>query len=188
MEKLDKLYANAHMLAEYPTKSEKSVRAFLEGCGFTFQEVLFGFIPDFVHFEKKLVVEIDGLIHEQENQRERDRYKDEVFRKNGYRIIRITNDEIYKDVKKVFDKLFLWINLPGDDYKHLDYRDVKKCVDAGLDWETIKGKFPRKFHKMLVRYYKEIKGVTRLTNKVSKKIMYCRTCQKKFDRCICKKD
>jgi len=50
------------------------------------------YIADFVCFEKKLVVEIDGPSHEEEGQRLHDATRDQWFRREGFRVLRLSND------------------------------------------------------------------------------------------------
>lgn len=50
------------------------------------------YIADFVCFEKKLVVEIDGPSHEHEGQILHDAVRDDWFWREGFRILRLPND------------------------------------------------------------------------------------------------
>ena len=51
------------------------------------------FVADFVCFEAKLVVEVDGPMHQKAIQRERDLRRDAWFRAQGFSVIRISGDE-----------------------------------------------------------------------------------------------
>lgn len=53
---------------------------------------LFFFIPDFYCARERLIVEIDGKIHDY--QIERDRNRDEILKAKGLRILRIKNEEL----------------------------------------------------------------------------------------------
>ncbi|MEA2095828.1 MAG: endonuclease domain-containing protein [Candidatus Cloacimonadota bacterium] len=57
------------------------------------------FIADFYCHEKKLVVEIDGGIHE--SQKEYDELRDEIMNILGLKIIRFSNIEILNNLEKV---------------------------------------------------------------------------------------
>jgi very-short-patch-repair endonuclease len=60
------------------------------------------FIPDFYCSEEKLIIELDGGIHE--NQLEKDLRRDDILKSKGYRILRFRNEEIvYIDdiIKKI---------------------------------------------------------------------------------------
>jgi very-short-patch-repair endonuclease len=49
------------------------------------------YIADFICFEKKLVVEIDGPSHAREDQNQRDTVRDDWFRREGFQILRLSN-------------------------------------------------------------------------------------------------
>jgi len=53
----------------------------------------FFYVPDFYCREEKLVVELDGKIHD--HQQERDLKRDEILRKNGMNILRIKNEDLH---------------------------------------------------------------------------------------------
>lgn len=61
------------------------------------------YIADFYSFEEKIVIELDGEIH---NYRlKQDKQKDDVLRSMGMKVIRIDTSEVEKDVKEVLKKL-----------------------------------------------------------------------------------
>jgi len=62
----------------------------------------FYFIADFYCAEKKLVLEIDGLIHE--TQQEEDQHREEILESLGLNILRIKNEEV-EDISKVLEKI-----------------------------------------------------------------------------------
>ncbi|MCX7821086.1 MAG: endonuclease domain-containing protein, partial [Brevinematales bacterium] len=51
------------------------------------------FYADFYCAEKKLVIEIDGKIHEK--RKEYDKMRDEILAEMGYKVIRFKNEEIF---------------------------------------------------------------------------------------------
>jgi len=65
------------------------------------------FIADFMCFEKKLVIEVDGMIHE--FQKEEDEHREEILESLGLNILRIKNEEV-KDIMKVLEKIRTYIN------------------------------------------------------------------------------
>ena len=67
------------------------------------------YIADFICKEHLVVVEIDGLIHEKEEQREHDDIRDKYFIERGYKILRITNDEVHQSVPIVLRKIYIFI-------------------------------------------------------------------------------
>src|SRR5438874_42340 len=58
------------------------------------QHPIEGYIPDFVCLEKKLVVEVDGDYHDAEEQKRMDEFRTLTLQKNGYKLIRFTNDDV----------------------------------------------------------------------------------------------
>jgi len=63
------------------------------------------FIADFYCAVKRLVVEIDGSIHDVEEIKERDNGRQQFLEEEGYIVIRFTNDEVFKDILVVLDKI-----------------------------------------------------------------------------------
>lgn len=61
------------------------------------------FIADFYCSEKKLVIEIDGLIHLK--QKDYDQIRTEIIETKGLKVIRFKNEEIEKDLEKVLNKI-----------------------------------------------------------------------------------
>jgi very-short-patch-repair endonuclease len=62
-------------------------------------------IPDFYCYEKKLVLEIDGNIHETSDIYKLDREKEKLLKSQGIEVMRITNDEISTDIEKIIQKI-----------------------------------------------------------------------------------
>jgi very-short-patch-repair endonuclease len=63
------------------------------------QHLIASYIVDFICLEGKLIVEIDGGIHTLK--READAVRDAALRTLGYRVLRITNDELMRDLPTV---------------------------------------------------------------------------------------
>lgn len=55
------------------------------------------YVADFVHYGAKLVVEFDGPHHDTPEGRAQDQRRDQWFRTNGFRVLRIPNDDVWKD-------------------------------------------------------------------------------------------
>ncbi len=66
------------------------------------------FIADFYCAAARLIVEVDGGIHEQ--QREYDVIRDEIIAAKGFTVLRMANDEI-KDVVGVIKKLEKYLSI-----------------------------------------------------------------------------
>jgi len=60
------------------------------------------FVADFYCDEKKLVIELDGAIHESNN--EYDTFRDSELENLGINVLRIKNEEL-KNIKKVLQKI-----------------------------------------------------------------------------------
>lgn len=61
------------------------------------------FIADFYNHEAKLVIELDGKIHDR--QKDYPQLRTEIIEQMGMRVIRFTNDEIERDLEKVLLEL-----------------------------------------------------------------------------------
>jgi very-short-patch-repair endonuclease len=60
------------------------------------------FIADFVCFERRLVIEVDGGQHADSV---RDRWRDRWFAANGFRVLRFWNNEVLKNLEGVMTVL-----------------------------------------------------------------------------------
>lgn len=63
-----------------------------EGAKFQRQVVLGNYIADFVCFERRLIVEIDGPSHESQEGAASDATRDAWFGAQGFRVLRLPND------------------------------------------------------------------------------------------------
>jgi very-short-patch-repair endonuclease len=63
-----------------------------EGQKFRRQVVLGDYIVDFVCFDRRLVIEVDGPSHESEEQQADDQDRDAWLRGQGFRVLRVSND------------------------------------------------------------------------------------------------
>ncbi len=61
------------------------------------------YIADFYCHEKKLVIELDGKIHER--QKEQDKIRTEILQELGLKVIRFKNDEIEQNTNQVLQTL-----------------------------------------------------------------------------------
>jgi len=75
------------------------------GYKFRRQHSISGYILDFYCLEKKLIIEIDGGIHNTREIRLNDAVRDKFFRDLDYTILRFTNDQVDSDIFKVLTKI-----------------------------------------------------------------------------------
>jgi very-short-patch-repair endonuclease len=75
----------------------------LAGLHFRRQQVIDGFIVDFYCQAVRLVIEIDGGVHE--GQVEYDAERDRVLAARGLRILRIRNEEVEEDIGRVLKRI-----------------------------------------------------------------------------------
>ena len=79
----------------------------LRGRGFHFrrQAPFLGYFLDFVCFNRRLVIELDGGHHGQEQQAEHDWIRDRVLTRAGFLILRFWNAELDGDIEGVVDRI-----------------------------------------------------------------------------------
>ena len=73
----------------------------IEGAKFRRQQPIETYIVDFVSFEKKIVIELDGGQHA-ENM-EYDMQRDRCLRANGYRVLRFWNNDVTGNLEGVLE-------------------------------------------------------------------------------------
>jgi len=69
------------------------------------------YIVDFLCKEHRVIIEVDGGIHNKRERKEYDHFRDAFLCECGYNILRITNDEIYESLPLVLNKINDFINL-----------------------------------------------------------------------------
>ena len=103
-------FDNAKALRKTSTETENILwemvrgRKFM-GLKFRRQHPIGRFIADFYCHDKKFVIEVDGSIHNSEEQREYDAGRTYELNENGIQVIRFTNNEIEKELQKVLTQL-----------------------------------------------------------------------------------
>src|SRR6185369_11821329 len=75
------------------------------GVKFRRQHPIEGFIPDFVCIEKRLVVEVDGEYHNNQEQQEYDLERTEWLKDNKFRMVRFTNEEVLNKMDWVLEQI-----------------------------------------------------------------------------------
>jgi len=70
-----------------------------EGVKFRRQQPIGRFIVDFVSFEKKIIIEVDGGQHSEELDKERNQWLSD----QGFKVLRFWNNEVLKNAEGVFE-------------------------------------------------------------------------------------
>lgn len=100
----------ARQMREWPTPAEDLLWKALRGeqiRGFQFrrQHPVGRFIFDFCCTKAKLIVEVDGSVHNDEDQKGRDAARDEYLARGGYTTLRFTNSEVFNDLASVVARI-----------------------------------------------------------------------------------
>jgi 5-methyltetrahydrofolate--homocysteine methyltransferase len=73
------------------------------GLRFRRQHPMDGYIADFFCHQMRLIVEVDGEVHER--QREYDALRNDHFESQGYRVLRFTNPQVLRQTRWVVDQI-----------------------------------------------------------------------------------
>ena len=84
-------------------KTKKLGIKFRRQMPFVFED--YHFIVDFYCSEKKLIIEVDGEIHDDQEVKGYDKFREEVFKQDDYKIIRFKNEEIINNLEEVLTKI-----------------------------------------------------------------------------------
>ncbi len=82
------------------------------GVKFRRQQVIGKYIVDFVCFEKRIIIELDGGQHNNEQNIKKDKARDLFFECNNYNVIRLWNNEITQNIDGVIQKIQSVIECP----------------------------------------------------------------------------
>jgi very-short-patch-repair endonuclease len=97
----------SHELRRDMTSAEKllwqELRANKLGVHFRRQQIIAGFIVDFYCHKAALVIEVDGDIHDV--QQEEDARREKVLREMGLTIVRFRNEDVIKDLPKTVRRI-----------------------------------------------------------------------------------
>ena len=89
---------------------EKLNRNQINDLHFRRQHPINKFIADFYCHKVGLVIEVDGDIHLLDEIKERDEERDYFMHDLGLKVLRFTNDEVFKDIDNVVEKIKSVIN------------------------------------------------------------------------------
>ncbi|MDP2889409.1 MAG: DUF5915 domain-containing protein, partial [Bacteroidota bacterium] len=88
------------------------------------------FIVDFVCLSKKLIIEVDGVIHTTPENQTSDEQRTEILKNLGYSVLRFSNEEVLSDRNSVIEKI-------------LD--EIKETREPSLEGRVWEGLFPADF-------------------------------------------
>ncbi len=106
----DILKEKAKEMRNKPTEAEKMLWNVLsnkgiDGFKFRRQHIIGEYIVDFVCLEKRLIIEVDGSIHNTPEQKEHDNQRTEWLKSKGFRIIRYTNNQVTNDIFNTLENI-----------------------------------------------------------------------------------
>jgi very-short-patch-repair endonuclease len=107
--------ALARKLRQSQTDAEKALWAKLktrqlEGIKFRRQQPLGPYIIDFISFERKIIVELDGGQHNERRAKERDRERTAWLKERGYQVLRFWDNEVLVNIEGVLEKIREFLN------------------------------------------------------------------------------
>ncbi|MEI6127029.1 MAG: type I restriction endonuclease, partial [Pseudomonadota bacterium] len=73
------------------------------------QHQIGSYIADFYCHELKLVVELDGPVHDRPDVGNKDQKRDEYLKSSGFDVLRVTNDEVLEKPETVLEKILVFI-------------------------------------------------------------------------------
>jgi very-short-patch-repair endonuclease len=77
----------------------------LAGFKFIRQDNIGPYFVDFVCRDKRLVVEVDGATHSAVEEVRRDARRESFLRERGFRMVRVTNDEVFHNLDGVCETI-----------------------------------------------------------------------------------
>jgi very-short-patch-repair endonuclease len=103
------------------TKAEASLWKYglragkMRGYRFRRQRPVFNYIADFMCKELKLIVEVDGITHQDEEQIARDRQKNLDLNDAGFSVLRFTDEMVLNRIDLVLIEIDSWIQRNEED-------------------------------------------------------------------------
>jgi very-short-patch-repair endonuclease len=89
---------------------ERLRRGQVLGCHWRKQHPMGHFIADFYCDEAKLVIEVDGGVHLEKTQEERDAARDDAMSECGFGVLRFTNAEVLRDTDRTVEDITRYIS------------------------------------------------------------------------------
>lgn len=111
-----KLQTFARRLRNKGTKAEACLWKYVLRAGnmrrysFKRQRPVLNYIADFFCAELKLIIELDGITHQDEAAVARDKIRDEALEQAGYAVLRFTDDQVLRQIGSVASTIEAWID------------------------------------------------------------------------------
>jgi very-short-patch-repair endonuclease len=77
----------------------------LGGVKFRRQELIGKYVVDFVSFEKKLILEVDGSPHKENEVKMNDRQRTSWLQSEGFKVLRFWNADVMNNVESVINRI-----------------------------------------------------------------------------------
>lgn len=104
------IFQRAEELRKFPTHEEEIIWGYLSGnksgVKFRRQHPVANYIADFYCHSLKLVIEIDGSIHNKSEVKINDEDRQHHVESFGIKVIRFTNNEVRRSPEKVMEKIY----------------------------------------------------------------------------------
>jgi very-short-patch-repair endonuclease len=81
----------------------------LNGYKFSRQVAIGPYFADFCCRDRKLIVEIDGATHSTDAELAADGRRTKLLAAEGYRVLRVTNVEVFKNLDGVLETILTWL-------------------------------------------------------------------------------
>ncbi len=96
-----------------PTEAEKTVWEYIKGkqlgVKFRHQHIISQFIVDFACLSAMLIVEVDGVIHA--DQKDRDTARDQILSNLGFKVLRFSNQQVMTTIETVISSILDHLSL-----------------------------------------------------------------------------
>ncbi len=111
---MDEKYKRARELRINMTKQEKRLwyylrQRYINNCRFRRQYPIGNYIVDFVCREKKLIIEIDGGQHNEEDAIMYDKERTKYLESRGFRVVRFWNTDIDTNIESVLNEILKYL-------------------------------------------------------------------------------
>ena len=101
----DLLKNNAKRMRRGQTEAESFLWSYIRanqlGVHFRRQHPIGDFIADFICIDQRLIIEVDGNIHNKPEQQDWDKQRTAFLESQDYRVVRFSNEQVLHDIEKV---------------------------------------------------------------------------------------